>query len=63
MSLIKCPVCTRLISELETSCPNCDFSLSEEIVLKIRADEKRESESKPGNKRIYTGMSSLISYR
>jgi hypothetical protein len=63
MSLIKCPVCTRLISELETSCPNCDFSLSEDIVLKIRADEKRESETKIRNKKLYLGMSAMTSYR
>jgi hypothetical protein len=61
MSLIKCPVCTRLISELESSCPNCDFSLSETIILKIRADEKKESETNLKILRNYSGMKSFSS--
>lgn len=46
MSLIKCPGCSNHISELESNCPNCDYPLTEELVIQIRRKEQLEKERK-----------------
>lgn len=63
MSLIKCPGCNSYISELETNCPNCNFILTEEIVFRIRAEERKELDGKLNKKKNYAGMSSWMAYR
>ncbi len=62
MSLIKCPGCSNLISELEANCPSCGFPLNEDLVLKIRAEEKKELERKLKFKNTYEGISSRMAY-
>ncbi len=63
MSLIKCPGCNNYISELENNCPNCNFIITEELVLRIRAEQKKELEKKLTYKNQYSGMSSWMAYR
>ena len=62
MSLIKCPGCSHHISELETNCPNCDFLLTEELVRKIRLEEKKDLEKKLRKAGKLAGMSSVSPY-
>lgn len=59
MSLIKCPECNRLISELETNCPNCDFELTDEIIFQFRAEEVKDLERKFVNKKDYMSFLTL----
>ena len=63
MSLIKCPGCNSHISELETNCPNCEFPITEEMVLRIREEERKEREGKLNPKKNYSIMSSWMAYR
>ena len=60
MSLIKCPGCGNHISELETNCPSCEFLLTEELVMEIRQNEKKEPRVKPKPVRRYAGMSFFL---
>ncbi len=62
MSLIKCPGCNSQISELETNCPNCEFPITEEMVLRIRDEEQKEPEGKLDLKKS-SFMSSWMAYR
>lgn len=38
MALIACPECKRLISETVSSCPNCGYQLTPEIISKIKEE-------------------------
>ena len=63
MSLIKCPGCNSHISELETHCPNCEYPLSEELVMQIRRKEKLEQENKKLSGRKIESSDFISPYR
>ena len=63
MSLIKCPGCNSHVSELEVSCPNCEFPITEEMVQRIRDEERKERAKQLNPKKNYSAMGSWIAYR
>jgi hypothetical protein len=63
MALIKCNVCSSLISDLELRCPNCENILTEEIISEIRAKEKMESGKTLNYKNAYSRMGSRMVLR
>ena len=60
MSLIKCPGCGHHISELETTCPSCDYQITDELVREIRQRQQEEPKTERRRARKYIGMTFFL---